>query len=166
MKRRGLLAGTAALIGVSSAGCLGDSSDDSTEHLDVEGVEVPLVSVAEAAQWYEDGATVFLDARPEWQYNEMRIEGAEHSVHPDGRDENDPTEDIESDTRVVTYCVCPHAQAGMRGASLIEDGYSAVYALDEGLEEWYEQGHPVSGTAEDVSEPEYHESLADGIETT
>lgn len=149
MHRRVVLGGVATLVGVPLAGCLGDNSDG--DHVTVNGTDVPLVPVDEAVEWHGDGETLFLDARPRG-YEDMHIEGAEHSEYPDGFSD-DPTDGIDEDTRIVTYCVCPHAQSSRRAASLIEEGFTEVYALDEGLEGWYEADYPVEGTS---SQPTGH----------
>lgn len=154
MQRRTFLGTTTAILGVATAGCLGDGQ----ESLDVEGTEVPLVPVDEAIEWYESGDTEFLDARPERYYEEMHIEGAHLSTYPDGLESGDPTEEIDQGTRIVTYCTCPHHQAGLRAASLLEEGYEDVHALDEGFREWYDREHPVAGNGNSISELEYHES--------
>ncbi len=150
MHRRVVLGSLATLVGVPMAGCLGDSSG--RDQVTVDGTDVPLVPVDEAIEWHGDGETLFLDARPRG-YEDMHIEGAEFSPYPDGLPEDDPTEGIDQDTRIVTYCVCPHAQSSRRAASLIDEGFTDVYALDEGLEGWYEAGYPVEGTS---SEPTGH----------
>ena len=148
MRRRSFLG--LALAG-TVAGCLGDSVEESDDYLDVNGTSVPLVSTDTAAEWYDSDDLLVLDARNEDAWEEVRIAGAKSSPSPNGHDEDDPTDTVASDTRILTYCVCPHTLAGQRGASLIDDGFTDVYALDEGLEEWIEQGHPIEGT--DVSEP-------------
>lgn len=162
MKRREVLVGASACLAVGTAGCslLGDE-----DVLDVDGIEVPLVGTDAAADWFHaEESTVFLDARSRSEYESLRIEGAKHSVSPDGLPEDDPTEELAEDTRIVTYCVCPHTLAGRRGASLIEDGFTDVHALDEGLQHWLDEGHPVEGTdamsemtSEDLPEPAYHD---------
>lgn len=147
MQRREVLSTTTALLGVGLAGCLGDDSNYYT----VDGVDVPLVPVEEAIDWFEGGDTVFLDARPHIaHYEELHIEGAEFSPEPDGLSEDDPADALADDTRIVTYCVCPHAYAGSRGANLIEADYSEVYALEEGLDEWVDSGYPIDGTGTEV----------------
>lgn len=178
MRRRRLLAALGGSGVLTLAGCVGDDDADqgtSVDHEDdypndvddsngertddtdengyelysVGGTEVPLAPTADVYGWYEADAAVFVDARNEDAYEELRIEGAVLSPAPDGRGSDDPLEEVETDARVVTYCVCPHTLAGSRGASLIDEGYTDVYALDEGLQEWVDQGYPIEGT--DVS---------------
>lgn len=164
MKRREALSMTGLALTPAIAGCVGGLLDDESV-IDVDGTEVPLVSTETAAEWYEDDEleTLYLDARPSpHEYDQLRIAGAEFSPAPSGLDSGDPAVEEGPETRIVTYCVCPHYYAGQRGAYLIDSGFEDVHALDEGLEDWAENGHPVAGTwanesLEEVSfaEPEY-----------
>ncbi|MDG5817966.1 rhodanese-like domain-containing protein [Natronococcus sp. A-GB7] len=163
MRRRKLLATGTAVTAAAIAGCLGDddSADgygpeqdsvpeersidpDTYEILEVGDVDVPLAPLEDVTYWYERREARIVDARGADQYDDLRITGAALSSAPDGVS-NDPVEDWSTDDRIVTYCVCPHALAGQRAASLIDAGYENVYALDEGLEPWVAQGYPVEG---------------------
>lgn len=164
MRRRSLLATVGTGLATTFAGCFGTPVEEDEEHLDVGGTTVPLTSTATAVEWYESGDLLVLDARSQSEWEDVRIAGSEWSPATDGRDENDPTEGLDSDTRILTYCRCPHTLAGRRGAALIEGGFTAVSALDEGLDDWVDQDHPIEGT--DVAESneqtvippsEYHE---------
>lgn len=169
------LAGVSAVFPL--AGCLGDSRRDEPEPSDSDSngeydvldysnpdVSVPLIGTAEAASWHADDAgTVFVDARSADEFRDHRITDAIHSQAPSGNDADDPVESLSTDTRLVTYCVCPHSLAGQRAASLIDAGYSSVYALDKGLQHWIDEGHPVEGdevtpnmSGTDVPVLEYH----------
>ena len=134
----------------------GDSTDDAIEYeaanefgyetLETDGVEVPLVPVADAIHWFLDDEieTVFADARHPADYEHRHIADAVLSPAPYGDRPDDPVESYDTDVRIVTYCVCPHSLATQRGANLISDGYIHTYALDEGFQEWYDEGYPVS----------------------
>ncbi|WP_207587408.1 rhodanese-like domain-containing protein [Halomontanus rarus] len=128
-----------------------DSAENDTDQdrstLEHEGTEVPLVSLDEAYEWYEDD-THFVDARGRPSYEEKRIDGAVLSPAPDGM-ASDPVGDWDHDETIVTYCACPHSIAVRRSASLIEDGYENVFVLEGGLDAWVEEGHPVDGEAVD-----------------
>lgn len=146
MRRREVILAGAGTASFSLAGCLG--GDD----------EVAFVSVSDAIDWYEANDTVFVDARGRRDvYENLRIAGAVFSPYPDGLDEDDPTAELDLDTRIVTYCVCPHLMAEERGESLVADGYTNVHVLDEGLNEWINQGYPTEGSANEPDEPEYHD---------
>lgn len=151
MNRRSLLAASVGVLASgTAAGCLGGVVEEGDGQLDVGGTSVPLASTETAADWFDSGDLLVLDARGESEWEEIRIAGAEWSPARDGRESNDPTEGVAANTHILTYCVCPHTLAGQRGAALIEDGYTDVYALDEGLDDWIDQGHPIEGT--DVNE--------------
>lgn len=158
MNRRTFLAvgGAATMGGV--AGCLGgDSSGNSNataaNEFDYElnstpsGIDVPLVPVEDAYEWYENDEARFADARGRAQYDELRIEGAVFSPAADaGGIDDDPVEEWSTDTRIVTYCRCPHHLSSQRAAALIDAGYEHAYAIDEGLDGWEGNGYPLEGT--------------------
>ncbi|WP_226482233.1 rhodanese-like domain-containing protein [Natrinema amylolyticum] len=151
MNRRRFLAvgGTAALGGV--AGCLGGNSGTPAneygyETTTTDGTEVPLAPVDDVFGWYENDEAHFADARKQDQYDQLRIAGAVFSPAPDGT-ENDPIEELSTDTQIVTYCRCPHHLSSMRAAALIDAGYEHTYAIDEGLGGWASRGYPLAGSA-------------------
>lgn len=125
------------------------------ETLRTNGVDVPLVPVEDAYEWHGDPDTVFVDARSRTQYENARIEGAVLSPAPEGQDDGDPVADLDEDTRIVTYCTCPHHLATLRGASLIRDGYVHTYAIDEGFFAWQDAGYPIAGEEAEESPATY-----------
>ena len=164
MKRRTYLRVTGVAAAAGLAGCLGGNGDgdddgggngDGSDHEAANefgyettssgGVEIPLVPTADAIEWFEDEEAVFVDARQQDEFDELRIADSVFSPAPGGQTADDPVYELSTDTRLVTYCVCPHALAASRGASLVENEYVHVYALDEGLQEWIDRGHPVEG---------------------
>lgn len=155
MNRRTLLvaSGAAAMGGV--AGCLGGDNDGDSgtpanefdyETITTDGTEVPLAPVEDVYEWYENEEAEFADARGRAQYDSKRIAGAVFSPAPDGADEDDPVEEWSTDTRIVTYCGCPHHLSSQRAAALIDAGYEHAYAIDEGLRGWEDNGYPLEGT--------------------
>lgn len=155
MNRRTFLAvgGVAAMGGV--AGCLGGDGDGDNgtpanefdyETTTTDGTDVPLAPVTDVYEWYENEEAEFVDARQRAQYDEIRIAGAVFSPAPDGTSEDDPVEEWSTDTRIVTYCRCPHHLSSQRAASLIDAGYEHTYAIDEGLGGWEDNGYPLEGT--------------------
>ncbi len=158
MNRRRFLAvgGTASLGAV--AGCLGGGSDaTAANEFDYElnstpsGVDVPLVPVQDAYEWFKNDEARFADARGRAQYDEVRIKGAVFSPAEDaGSIDDDPVEEWPTDTRIVTYCRCPHHLSSQRAASLIDSGYEHTYAIDEGLDGWINGGYPLDGSAVDA----------------
>ncbi len=145
------------------AGCLG-GPQETNGVLKYDDHEVPLVSTATAAEWYDGDDAVFFDARSREPYEAVHIDGAYWSPQPNGRDEDDPSEELSMDTRIVTYCRCPHSKAGARAVGLLSAGFEDVHALDEGLDDWVDAGHPVAGeevtdqlSSGDLGTPAYRE---------
>ena len=175
MNRRQYLALTGVTAG-TLAGCLSGSDDESDDEngaetddvpsgdeleadpgayptYDVDDEAVPLVPVTDAYDWYEQGA-LFLDATDETQHDHMRIEGSKLSP-PNQPEFDHPTATLDADRLIVTYCVCPHTLAGARGAELLADGFEHVYAIDEGLEGWRDEGYPLAGSEASVDLASY-----------
>ncbi len=109
-----------------------------------DGTTVNFVPLDVAVYWYHTRKARFVDARVEDRFETARIAGAIHSPAPDGN-ANDPLNDIGPQERIVAYCTCPHALSGLRGANLLNNGYSGVYGLDPGLEPWLTNDHPAAG---------------------
>ncbi|WP_224334567.1 rhodanese-like domain-containing protein [Haloprofundus halobius] len=162
MQRRTFLAAAGAVGVTALAGCSNSSSgtpDNNTngyETISVDGsnAQVPLAPIDDVYQWFEEGSAKFVDARGQQQYDAAHIEGAVLSPAPDGQS-NDPTGEWDESERIVTYCGCPHHLSAMRAASLIDSGYTEVFALDEGFFEWQERGYPLQGSQVDVKPPSY-----------
>lgn len=153
MNRRSVLATGATVALGSIAGCLG--SDEEYQTYSVGGQEVELAPTDDVYEWFEDDDASFVDARSRREYDHIHVEDAVFSPAPDGLAQDDPVETWSADTRIVTYCVCPHGLAGQRAASLQDDGYTDVYALEEGLKEWIEREYPVEGAAVERQLPAY-----------
>lgn len=149
MRRRTYLQSAGLLAGL--AGCLGSNDRPTAANefgyptTTTDGVAVPLVPLADAIEWYRADAGLFADARGRTAFDRARIAGAVHSPAPDGRSTDDPVASQATDTRIVTYCGCPHHLSTLRGAVLIRSGYAHTYAIDEGFFAWVDAGYPVEG---------------------
>ena len=146
MRRRSFLRATGLFTGLGLAGCLGDSTPEAANEFGyptttTDGIAVPLVPLADAIQWYENDVGAFADARSRTAFEQARIAGAVHSPAPDGLATDDPIAGRPKDTRVVTYCGCPHHLSTLRGATLIRNGYVHTYAIDEGFQAWRQAIH-------------------------
>ncbi|ELZ21649.1 hypothetical protein C477_04884 [Haloterrigena salina JCM 13891] len=158
MNRRTFLAVSGATTVGVVAGCLGNNSNaTAANEFDYElystpsGVDVPLAPVDDVYEWYKNDEARFADARGRSQYDEMRIEGAVFSPAKAAGDiDDDPVEEWSKDTRIVTYCACPHHLSSQRAASLIDAGYEHTYAIDEGLRGWRDRGYPLEGSNVDA----------------
>ena len=155
MQRRTLLVSGLAVASGGVAGCLGNGTAEATNEcdyppLETDGVEVPLAPTADVYDWYEGNDDLLVvDTRSAGEYQAVRIADSELSPSPDGLETNDPIDAVDSETMIVTYCVCPHELATMRGSVAIRAGYPNVYALAGGLQDWIERGHPIAGTDAD-----------------
>lgn len=153
LRRRTYLRTAGVVVAAGISGCLGGDEDPEAanefgyETTTTDGVDVPLVPVADAVEWYRDDAAAFADARSRTAYEKAHVAEAVLSPAPDGQESNDPVTELPSDARVVTYCGCPHHLSTLRGASLIRDGYVHTYAIDEGFRAWVEAGYPIDGEA-------------------
>lgn len=158
MRRRTYLR-SAGLVTLGLAGCLQGEPEAANEFdyytNPTEGIDVPLVPVADAIDWYRDDAAVFVDARGEMSFERSRIAGAVFSPAPDGQESEDPIEGMSTDQRLVTYCGCPHHLSTLRGASLVKDGYVHTYAIMEGFGAWRDAGYPLEGTQVDENPDQY-----------
>jgi rhodanese-related sulfurtransferase len=115
------------------------------ETYSVIGQSVPLAPTDDVYEWYQNDAVVMADARPKRSFDEVHITGAYWSPAPDGQEADDPLADLGPDTRIVTYCACPHHLSGRRAAELRANGYTNVFALDNGIQDWADKGYPIEG---------------------
>lgn len=158
MNRRTYLRAAGSASAVIVSGCLDALSDPEAanefgyETARSDDIDVPLVPVEDAFGWYRDDEAVFADARSAMAYRQSRIVDAVFSPAPGGQ-YDDPVEALPEDTRVVTYCGCPHTLATRRGASLIREGYVHTYAIDEGFGGWVDAGYPIEGENVDATPP-------------
>jgi rhodanese-related sulfurtransferase len=132
--------------------------DESTfETLDVNGESVKLAPIDVVEAWYRRAETRVVDARGLDQYKRAHVYGGVSSTAQRGS-EGGAIDDWPTDTRIVTYCRCPHHLSSIRAAGLQKAGYERVYALDEGFGAWIDREYPMAGTkfgdgnAGDISE--------------
>lgn len=152
MRRRTYLRNVGLLASVGLAGCLDGQTPKAANKFGyptttTDDVAVPLAPLSDVFEWYQNDVGVFADTRSRMAYEKARIAGAVHSPAPDGLDNDDPLRDLDSDTRIITYCGCPHHLSTLRGATLIKNGYVNTYAIDEGFQAWYQAGYPLGGSA-------------------
>ncbi len=147
MQRRSFIATVGILSSASLSGCLDALSGDGEEDFETgqyDGREVPLAPLETVYEWFEADDARFVDTRGPGQYETAHIEGAVSSPPTDDATlENDPVSEWGTDTRIVTYCDCPHSLAVMRASQYKEAGYDRVYALDDGFPAWKDAEYPV-----------------------
>ena len=105
--------------------------------LDEEGrVSVKQVEAA----WDINARMVLLDARLPSEYLHGHIQGATSIPFYSA---GEFVEYFDPDTWVVAYCACPHAESGEAAAALLEAGLTKVTVIDEGYDQWVEDGYPI-----------------------
>ena len=140
-----LLAATSAIvIGVSGCGggppledpALGRVPPESARALQPDANL--LASARHVMAAYRAGVEiVFVDARPELDYNSGHIPGA---VNVPYFDVEAHLTDLPKDKLIVAYCECPHAEAVQVADKLLASGFAHVKVIDEGLAGWRDQG--------------------------
>jgi rhodanese-related sulfurtransferase len=109
------------------------------------GVEVPLVPIDVAYDWFRARAVRFADARSATSYQRAHVLGAVSSPAGAGPGYDHPTADWPTEDFVITYCTCPHHLSSIRAAELIDAGHENVFALDEGFGVWFDREYPMAG---------------------
>ncbi|MHC3438827.1 rhodanese-like domain-containing protein [Natrialbaceae archaeon A-gly3] len=133
----------------------GDETDtptpDSDDHETHEGVDVPIVPLEDALEWYEAEAAHFVDARGSEDLHEnARIPGSVWSPNSAGTDD-DSIDDWASDEPIVVYSgeLDESSLCVIRATGLIEDGHEYVYVLEDGFGEWRNRNYPMEGLGPD-----------------
>ena len=125
----------------------GTTDEHGYETYATNGQEIPMAPTSDVYEWYTDDELVIVDARSAEDYEEVHVRGAVSSPAYGEPATDDPLAGVETDTRIVTYCTCPRTLSGHRAAELRDEGYTDVYLLADGLQDWAEKGHPIDGTA-------------------
>ncbi|KTG08386.1 hypothetical protein AUR64_19335 [Haloprofundus marisrubri] len=112
-------------------------------------VNVPLVPADVAYYWYARGEARVVDARSAAAYDVSHVFGAVQSIAPEGLERNDPVADWPKSDRIVIYCDCPNYLSSQRAATLIENGFTNVYAIEEGYRAWVDREYPMAGSDTD-----------------
>ncbi len=124
------------------------------------GVEVRLVPIGVAYDWFRRRDARFADTRGAAQYERSHITGA--VLSPANGRENDPVAAWPRDDRIVCYCGCPHHLSTARAGDLLSNGYEEVYAIDEGFWEWHTRDYPISGENTAAAPAAYNSYVIDG----
>jgi rhodanese-related sulfurtransferase len=85
---------------------------------------------------------VFVDSRVALDYEAGHIPGAVHVPYFEAADHLD---ELPQDRWIVTYCECPHAEAEQVADVLLDNGYTMVRVMDEGLQGWRDADGAVEG---------------------
>jgi rhodanese-related sulfurtransferase len=105
---------------------------------------VKTVSLAQAHALWQEGQTLFLDAREPEEYRELHISGA-LSLPPEVLEkEGERTlAGVARDRQIVVYCGQTSCDAALKVAEQLQSlGYTRVLAFVEGFRVWDEAGYP------------------------
>jgi len=106
--------------------------------------DTPMITKDELKAMLGKPDLVLVDVRlgRDFIFSDLKIKGAERPP-----DMSHPTPQtfkvIEPDKMIVFYCACPNEQTSVGIAQLwIRSGYTKVYVLKGGWEEWLKAGYP------------------------
>lgn len=136
------LAMIVVLLAVTLAACAANEPSDGQERSDSAQTAQPLavreVSIDEAFQLYQD-KVAFLDVRTPAEWNAAHVPGS--TLLP-LEDLEDRAGELPRDLELVVYC-----RSGDRSAQaariLMDAGFSDVYSMDGGLNDWIAAGYEV-----------------------
>lgn len=123
------------------------SSDASqtTQHSMTSNPAQPLlITVDEASKIFEEGTALFIDSRPEEEFQEGRIKGA--ISLPLKKLEENPAlfQDIPKDKLIVTYCSGVECDLSIDlGQKLASMGFTNVKIFFAGWNDWVQRGLPI-----------------------
>ncbi|MDA0748373.1 MAG: rhodanese-like domain-containing protein [bacterium] len=104
------------------------------------------VSLEDAKKAFDEGNTVFVDARGPADYARGHIPGALSLMGPEVKTKGQELlSDLPKDARIITYCSGGSCQSSLHLADRLMDqlGFTRVGAFYGGWQEWTEAGHPV-----------------------
>lgn len=105
---------------------------------------VPTVSLSQAYAQFQEGGTLFIDARPAEEYLELHIPGALH-LPPEQVQQRaaQVLAGVAKERRIVVYCGQASCDAALKVAEKLQHlGYNQVAAFMAGFRSWDEAGYP------------------------
>ena len=105
---------------------------------------VKTVSLAQAYTGYQEGKSIFIDARPPDEYAELHITGAINLPPESLESGGEPAvAGIAKDRQIVVYCGQVNCDAALKVAEKLQSlGYTQVTAFLGGFRVWDEAGYP------------------------
>lgn len=101
----------------------------------------PAAAVMEA---YRSGVEmVFVDARTQGDFEYGHIPGA---INVPYFDPLPYMRELPRDRIIISYCECPHAEAVQTAEALLDNGFTRVKVIDEGLAGWLAEGGELEAT--------------------
>ncbi|MFP4256606.1 MAG: rhodanese-like domain-containing protein [Desulfobacterales bacterium] len=137
-----ILAASVNLLRGSAVPFVGDWSADS-RFADDPGQNL-VISLKEASRLYAENKAVFVDARPEHQYDQGRIKGAVSLPWQDADDRFlEVTDRLEGKETIITYCDGENCELSHELALFLSDmGFEDVRVLINGWTKWRQAGLP------------------------
>lgn len=129
-------------------------------------VKVSLIDEKEARRHFDDGATIFVDARKEGDYTRSHVKGAIF-LPPTEVEQRFPTIEplIPLESRLILYCYGPECDMAEKVAQFIAQmGYRNMMIMNTGFSAWGRANYPVEG-AESSSSPDDTDQGFDHEET-
>lgn len=102
------------------------------------GAVAPVfISYEEALQLLNEGKTLFVDARHEYDYNQGHIKGAINVPLAEFKLQKSPLSDVQRDQTIVTYCDGAECNSSIELAKLLSAaGFTKVKMFFGGWNEW------------------------------
>ena len=106
---------------------------------------VKTVSLTQAHALWQEGQTLFVDAREPQEYQELHIPGALNLTPETLEKEGErAVAGVAKDRRIVVYCGQAACDAALKVAEKLQSlGYTQVLAFIEGFRVWDEAAYPV-----------------------
>lgn len=106
---------------------------------------VKTINLAQAYELFQEGRTLFIDARKPEEYGELHIDGAVN-LPPEKLEEKDnpAVNSIAKERRIVVYCGEVNCDLALKVAEKLQSaGFTQVAAFLGGFRAWDEAGYPV-----------------------
>ncbi|MEW6138092.1 MAG: rhodanese-like domain-containing protein [Thermodesulfobacteriota bacterium] len=114
--------------------------------MEVAGIRVALIDVNEARKLYDDGQTVFVDARNQQDYAKGSVRGSVFLSPDDVHERFIGVQGLlPEDSRIVLYCYGPECDMAERVAEFLgQVGYRKMMIMTDGFAAWERAGYPVT----------------------
>jgi len=108
-------------------------------------VRIPFIDEKKAREFFDDAATVFLDARTEEDYRDGHVRGAHSLPEPELEARFAEVEPfLPPDARIILYCSGPDCDMAEKVAIfLAKMGRSNLMIMTAGFPAWKAAGYPV-----------------------
>ncbi|RLI51433.1 MAG: hypothetical protein DRP09_19315 [Candidatus Thorarchaeota archaeon] len=124
-------------------------SSNSEETLELK-VDCPLLTLEEAIKKYQEGKSIFIDARPKQEYNKEHIKGAINISLENLTDILSLKENITLDTEIIIYSASAKDELSINllAMTLKDIGFHNIKLFLPGFSEWKKSKLPIETTNE------------------